>query len=139
MDAIREAIAANQADAATYSAGVRIWMGVMTVAFLSSAIFALKKPDARWFLLAMLSNIASLVLVRAGCPELSRTTIGTVAHLVFWLPILVIVWRPSARAARREANASLFNTVFTVWLVAASTIMATSLVLDARTALSWLI
>ena len=52
LDLIREAMAANQADAATYSQGVRIWMAVMSIAFLSSVIFAPWKAGARWILAA---------------------------------------------------------------------------------------
>ena len=88
LDLIREAMAANQADAATYSQGVRIWMAVMSIAFLSSVIFAPWKAGARWILAATLVNILGLILIKAFFPAFSRTMIGTSVHLIFWTPVL---------------------------------------------------
>ena len=66
-------MAANQAEAATYSQGVRIWMGIMSVAFLSSVIFAPWKAGARWILAATVVNILGLIFIKTWFPGLSRT------------------------------------------------------------------
>ncbi len=137
LELIREAVAANQAEAATYSQGVRTWMAVMSIAFLSSVIFAPWKTGARWILAATLVNILGLILIKAFFPELSRTMIGTSVHLIFWTPILWMIWRPSAATRRIADFQGHTGLIYRVWLLAASAIMATSLVLDARTAIGW--
>ena len=139
MDTIREAVAALQQETATYSPGVRIWMNIMMGMFLSSLLFVPKKPGARWILAAALVNIAGLILIKAALPDLSRTTIGTGVHLVFWTFALAMIWRPSLRAARREAAPTAWHRTYRVWLVAASLILSVSLILDARTALGWIV
>ncbi|MBO6688816.1 MAG: hypothetical protein JJ931_09925 [Henriciella sp.] len=139
LELIREAIAANQAEASTYSQAVRVWMRVMSVAFLASVVFAPWKAGARWILIAMLINIAGLVFVKVAMPELTRTTIGTTVHLLFWTLALFMIWRPGARETRRDDFSGATGRLYQVWLVLASLIMATSLVLDARTAIGWLV
>lgn len=137
LDLIREAMAANQAEAATYSQGVRIWMAVMSIAFLSSVIFAPWKAGARWILAATLVNILGLILIKACFPAFSRTMIGTSVHLIFWTPVLWMIWKPSAATRRISDFEGHSGLIYRVWLLAASAIMATSLVLDARTAIGW--
>ncbi len=139
LELIREAMAANQAEAKIYSQAVRTWMGIMSVAFLTSVVFAPWKAGARWILMAMLINIAGLVFVKAAMPELSRTTIGTMVHLLFWTPALFMIWRLGARETRISDFSGSTGRLYQVWLVIASLIMATSLVLDARTAIGWLV
>ena len=137
LELIREAMAANQAEAATYSQGVRIWMGIMSIAFLSSVIFAPWKVGARWILAAAVVNILGLIFIKALFPDLGRTAIGTSVHLVFWTPVLWLIWRAGAATHRRADFQGLFGSVYQIWLIAASAIMATSLALDARTAFGW--
>lgn len=139
LELIREAMASNQAEAGTYSQAVRTWMGIMSVAFLTSVVFAPWKAGARWILIAMLINIAGLVFVKVAMPELTRTTIGTTVHLLFWTPALFMIWRPSARDTRIRDFSGGTGRLYQVWLVLASVIMATSLVLDARTAIGWIV
>lgn len=137
LDAIRDAIAANQLDTRMYSDAVKAWMAVMGIALLSSVFFAPVRSGARWILSAALLNIAGLVLIRVAFPELDRTTIGTSIHLIYWTLVLVIIWRPSARASRQKMQSTPFHKIYGVWLVGVSAIMVTSLVLDLRTALGW--
>jgi hypothetical protein len=139
LDLIRQAMAANQAEAATYSQGVRIWMGIMSAAFLSSVIFAPWKAGARWIFAATLVNVLGLILIKAFFPELSRMMIGTSVHLVFWTPFLWMIWRPDAATHRIADFQGRFGTVYRFWLIAASAIMAISLVLDAITAIGWIL
>lgn len=139
LELIREAMASNQAEASTYSQAVRVWMGIMSIAFLTSVVFAPWKAGARWILLAMLINIAGLVFVKAAMPELTRTLIGTAVHLLFWTPALFMIWRPGARETRISDFSGVTGRLYQLWLVIASLIMATSLVLDARTAIGWLV
>jgi len=137
LDAIREAIAALQQETATYSDGVHTWMNIMMVMFLSSLAF-LPKKGARWILAAALVNGAGLILIKTLAPHLSRETIGTAVHLTFWTLALAMIWRPALRRARRAAPRTMYHRLYSVWLVAASLVMAVSLLLDARTALGWL-
>lgn len=139
LELIREAMAANQAEAATYSQGVRIWMGIMSIAFLSSVIFTPWKVGARWILAATVVNILGLIFIKVLVPDLDRTTIGTSVHLLFWTPVLWLIWRPGIATRRVMDFQGLFGAVYRIWLIAASAIMATSLVLDARTAIGWIL
>lgn len=138
LDAIRDAIAANQLDTRAYSDAVKAWMAVMGIALLSSVFFAPVRSGARWILSAAVLNIAGLILIRVAFPELDRTTIGTSIHLIYWTLVLAIIWRPTARASRQNMQPTLFQKIYGVWLVGVSAIMVTSLVLDLRTALGWL-
>ncbi|MCR9224179.1 MAG: hypothetical protein NXH70_08925 [Hyphomonas sp.] len=137
IDAIRDAIAANQAEAATYSSGVRIWMTVMALSFFSSVLFVAWKAGARWILFAVLINIAGLITIKAANPEFSRTEIGTMIHLVFWSFALFMIWRPGAKNVRAKDFSGRSGAIYLPWLIIVSLIMSASLVLDARTALSW--
>lgn len=138
LDAVREAIAANQLEAAGYPKGVQVWMMVMGIAFLSAIVFAPWKQGARWILFAAVINIAGLIFVKTAWPDLSRTEIGTGLHFIFWVPVLFMVWRPSARMIRNTGQADPINAVYKFWLAGVSAIMAFSLVLDARKAIGWL-
>jgi hypothetical protein len=138
FESIQEAISANQAEAATYSAGVQVWMKVMAFSFVVGAVFAPWKQGARWILAALVVNIAGLILIRAAVPGLSREVIGTGIHLSFWTLVLFMVWGPLARERRQPDFAGWTGRAYAVWLVFASLLMAVSLALDARTALSWI-
>jgi hypothetical protein len=139
IDLIQEAIAANQADAALYSRGVRIWMRIMAVTLFCSIVFVPWKFGARWILVAALLNVAALILVRAAFPELPRHAIGTAVHLLFWTGALGMIWRPQFRERREAEFAGALGSAYRVWLIAASLVMSVSLVFDARAALVWLL
>lgn len=139
LDMIRETMSVLQLEAAGYSGPVQVWMQVMSIAFFSAVVFAPWKRGARWILAAIIINVAGLIILKTLYPELSRTAIGTSVHLAFWPVALWAIWRASARSARRDAPASLLNSVYTVWLIAVSAVMATSIILDARTLIGWLI
>ncbi len=137
LDIIRETMTALRLESAGYSDGVQIWMRVMAIAFFSAIVFVIWKRGARWILAAILVNIAGLIIFKTLYPELTRTAIGTSIHLAFWPIALWAIWNAGARNARRDEPASLFNTVYTVWLIAVSAVMATSIILDARTLIGW--
>jgi hypothetical protein len=82
-------------------------------------------------------NILGLILIKAFFPAFSRTMIGTSVHLIFWTPVLWMIWRPSAATRRISDFEGRSGLIYRVWFLAASAIMATSLVLDARTAIGW--
>lgn len=139
LDTIRETMAALRLEAGGYSEGVQIWMKVMSVAFLSAVIFAPWKAGARWILLAMVINIAGLIILKSIDPTLTRSAIGTSIHLAFWTIAIWAIWRPAARAVRRADQGSVFNRVYSIWLIVASAIMVASIILDARTFIGWFI
>jgi len=136
---IKEAITANQAEAAAYSPAVRAWMALMAVSFLSSVVFICWKAGARWVLAALVVNVLGLILVKAFFPAFTRTEIGTVVHLVFWSIAVIMIWRPGVRVRRRADFRGNWGTLYMVWLIVVSAILCTSLILDARAALNWFI
>lgn len=138
LEMIRDAIAANQAEAATYAPAVRAWMAVMALSFLSSVIFIVWKSGAHWVLAALVVNILGLILIKAFFPNFTRTEIGTIVHLVFWSIAIFMIWRPRAHARRITDFGGTWGKVYKGWLIAISAIMSISLILDARTALLWI-
>lgn len=139
LEVIRDAIAANQAEAATYAPAVRVWMAVMALSFLSSVIFIVWKAGARWILVAFAVNIFGLILIKALFPNFTRTEIGTLVHLIFWSVAILMIWRPQMRIQRASDFSGALGKVYKGWLIAVSAIMLISLIFDARTALLWII
>ena len=131
LELLRDAITANQAEAATYPEGVILWMRVMAMAYLSSVAFVIWKSGARWVLFALVVNVVSLVMVRAAFPDFTRHAIGTGTHLVFWSLALFMVWRPGVKERREDDFKGPIGALYRVWLIMVSLIMATSLLLDA--------
>lgn len=125
---------ALQAEAANYPWSVQLWMRAMAVSFATGVVFAPWKYGARWIVAALAVNIIGLIVVKAAFPELSRTEIGTMIHLIFWSFALVMVWKRDAWNALKAQPVSTFNRIYVIWLVWASAVMAVSLVLDAITA-----
>jgi len=87
----------------------------------------------------LIVNVAGLILIRALFPVLSREEIGTGVHLVFWSFALFMIWRPQVRERREVESAGRLGRLYVAWLVFVSLIMLASLVLDLRTAVSWII
>lgn len=126
---------ALQTEAALYPASVQLWMRIMALSFGAGIVFVPWKNGARWIVAALMVNMLGLIVVKAVFPELSRTIIGTIIHLVFWSFALWMVWNPSPRNIIKTEFASIFGRVYIAWLIWVSSIMAVSLVLDARTAI----
>ena len=139
IEILKEAMAANQAEAATYSQGIQTWMKVMALSFLSSVFFVAWKSGARWILAALIVNMAGLILLRALYPDLSRTAIGTGVHLIFWTFAMFMIWRPATRNQRKRELSGTLGRTYLAWLSMVSIIMSISLVLDAKTAMSWIV
>ena len=131
MEVFQTSWIALQAEAANYPWGVQLWMRVMAASFAIGIIFAPWKNGARWIVAALAINMIGLVVTKAIFPDLSRTTIGTTIHLVFWSFALFMIWQQDARDAFKAQPLSNFNRIYFVWLVWASVIMAASLFLDA--------
>ena len=109
----------------------------MGVSFLFSIVFLYSKPGARWIFAALVLNILGLILGKIAFPDVSRTVIGTIVHLVFWPAILWAVWRPSRHLLFPQEGTSLFNGIYIVWLAWASVLMSISLFFDLRTLISF--
>jgi hypothetical protein len=112
-------------------------MKVMGVSFLFSIVFLYSRPGARWIFAALVLNILGLILGKIVFPDVSRTVIGTIVHLVFWPAILWAVWRSSRHLLFPQEGTSLFNWIYIVWLAWASVLMSISLFFDLRTLISF--
>lgn len=132
FEPILEAFSQLQLEASSYSQGVQIWMKVMALSFLASLFFAYSKQGARWILAAFVINIVGLIVVKTMFNDLSRTEIGTYLHLVFWTPILLLVWNSKNRPVFRKATSSIANLSYLIWITWISLLMLISIVLDAR-------
>ena len=135
LDIISETIIALQSEVKDYPENVQIWMKIMAASFLLSILFVYKKPGARWILLAFAINLVGLIAGKILFPEATRTTIGSIVHVIFWTPILWAVWRPSKRPSLSLTQNNYLHWVYLTWLCWASLVMAISLVFDLRTLL----
>jgi hypothetical protein len=127
VEEIENALKLLRTDAASYPVGVVVWMRVMAVSYFSGIIFAWKKPGARWVILTMMLTFCGLILGKLMLPELSRSDIGSIVHVVLWPILLFLMWRPGARAQLGE---QLFDRIYFAWLIWITVLMAISLMLD---------
>ena len=134
MDQIAETISALQAEADAYSSSVRLWMNIMMIAFASSIIFVPFRRGARWILFAMLINILGLILIKSIFPEMSRTEIGAIIHLLFWPAALFLAWKASLPSPTQTGR-SFFQSMYLTWLGVVSLVITVSILFDARTVL----
>jgi hypothetical protein len=132
LEPIVEAVTQLQIEASSYSSGIQIWMKVMAFSFLGSLLFVYSKKGARWILAAFLINVVGLIVVKIGFNDLTLTEIGTYIHLIFWTPILFLVWKSQSRPALSKGASSIANLSYLVWICWASLLMLISIVLDAR-------
>ena len=128
MEEIENALKLLRSEAASYPVGVQIWMRVMAVSYFSGIIFAWKQPSARWVVLTMVLTFCGLILGKLMLPELSRSAIGSIVHMVLWPILLFLIWRPGARTRPGE---QLFDRIHFVWLIWITVLMVISLTLDA--------
>ncbi len=132
FEPILEAITQLQLEASSYPSGVQIWMKVMAVSFLGSLLFVYSKKGARWILAAFVINVVGLIVVKTIFNDLTRTEIGTYIHLIFWTPVLFLVWKSKSRPTLSKGTSSIANLSYLVWIPWASLLMLISIVLDAR-------
>jgi len=133
LDLIKEAVAALQAETLTYPQGVQIWMKVMAASFLASLLFVYSRIGSRWILTALLVNILGLLIGKMAFPEESRTVIGTYVHILFWPPILWILWRSTKPLSFSRETNNFIDWAYISWLAWASLLMFISLIFDFRT------
>jgi predicted anti-sigma-YlaC factor YlaD len=107
-------------------------MKVMAFSFLGSLLFVYSKKGARWILAAFLINVAGLIVVKTIFNDLTRTQIGSYLHLIFWTPILFLVWKSKNRPTLDKAKSSIAKLSYLTWLTWVSLLMLASIVLDAR-------
>ncbi|MBT5625948.1 MAG: hypothetical protein HOJ76_10170 [Proteobacteria bacterium] len=78
FELFKDAFPALQSDAAAYSDGVRIWMRIMGLSFLSGIIFIGISRRSLWIVAMALLTMLSLVFGKVFFPEISRSTFGAV-------------------------------------------------------------
>ncbi len=137
LDLVINAVAALQAETASYPNHVQVWMKLMGGSFLFSIIFVYSRVGARLIFAALVLNILGLVLGKIVFPDASRTVIGTFVHLAFWPAILWAVWRSTRPILFSQEGNNLFNWIYIVWLAWASLLMSISLYFDLRTLISF--
>ncbi len=135
MELIQEAVFSLQQESLSYSAGVQLWMKVMALSFVASVLFIYSRLGARWLLAGFLVNVVGLIVIRVVWPEISRSSAGTMIHLVFWPWVLFGVWSSAKADFPSDSQITVFGWIYYVWLGWASALMGISLVLDARNVL----
>ena len=137
MGALLEAINALQAEAATYSQGVQVWMRIMAASYFAGIVFVPWRREALWIVLMAAFTFVLLVMGKMLEPTLTRLFLGSVVHLVLWPLILLLLWSPAARTQRRaDDSRGLWRYVFLAWVVWVTALIVISLVFDAKFVLS---
>ena len=132
LDIVTNAVAALQAETASYPHAVQIWMKVMGASFLAGLVFVRSKTGARWIFAALILNIMGLVIGKIAFPDAGRTAIGTYVHLLFWPAILWAVWGSARQLTFSRQQNRTFDWIYIVWLGWASLLMSISLIFDIR-------
>lgn len=137
MSALLDAMNALQAEAATYSQGVQVWMRIMAVSYFAGIVFVPWRREALWIVLMAAFTFVLLVIGKMLEPTLTRVFLGSVVHLILWPWILLLLWSPAARIQRRaDDSQGLWRYVFPAWLVWVTALIVISLVFDAKYLLS---
>lgn len=137
MIALHDAMNALQAEAASYSHGVRIWMRIMAASYFAGIFFAPWRREALWVVLMATFTFALLVVGKVLDPTLTRSVLGSVIHLILWPLTLFLLWSPEARNRRRTNYPhGLWYYTFRAWLIWVTSLIMISLVLDAKFLLS---
>lgn len=136
IEAFRDALMALQAEAATYPVGVRTWLNVMSISFFVGIVFVLYTRRAMWVVGIMILTAVVLILAKVGFPELTRSQIGTVSHLILWPFALLGLWRQEY--LRQTMPKSNVARLFKPWKYWVTILMTVSIFLDVRTLVSWL-
>lgn len=132
LEPIVEAVTQLQLEASSYPSGVQIWMKVMGLSFLGSLLFVYSNKGARWILAAFVINVVGLIVIKIMFSDLTRTQIGIYIHLIFWTPILFLVWKSQSRPTLSRGASSIANLSYLVWICWASLLMLISITLDVR-------
>lgn len=128
MSAVAEALNALRAEAGTYPEAVQIWMRVMAISYFAGIVFSVHNRRALWIVGAAAFTMAGLVAGKLFSPDLSRSTIGAVVHLVLWPAALYLLWRPG----HRFYSSGWASRTYLIWAFWVSALMGISLVLDLK-------
>lgn len=107
-------------------AGVKVWLLWLFLLQLGTLAF-LRKTGARWVLIALVANMASMIALQklhGGGPHMS------IPHLVFWTPLVAYLFAKFS-AIRKQGNA------YTAWVTLLIGSITASLILDFRNLLIW--
>lgn len=113
-----------QAIEATTSPAVQLWMGWMSLLFVSSLLFVWKKTGARYALLAsLLGAICGVVIFMLT----SEPWLLGISHILFWLPLLGILYHIDI--SNPEFS---WKTPYGIWLALLIPTIVISLLFDFR-------
>ncbi len=98
---------------------LQAWVAWMATINVIGGFLFLRRAEAKWILLAMLGNIILMNLLFA---QFGYQRILGLAHMVFWTPLLIYLWR---RQARWD-----FSALSGIWLWVLFTTNLISLIID---------
>ena len=98
---------------------LQIWVGWMVAVNVIGGFLFLGRAEAKWILLAMLGNV---ILMNMLFGQFGYQRILGLAHVIFWTPLLVYLWR-------RRAHWD-FSALSGKWLAALFTTNLISLIID---------
>lgn len=81
-----------------YPLGLKIWIGIMMLTVILAIPFAIKDWRARWVVLSMIANVIFMEFLFA---KFGFTRILGLAHIVFWTPLWIYLWRSRAANPQR--------------------------------------
>jgi len=137
MIALHDAMNALQAEADSYSQGVRVWMRIMAASYFAGIFFVPWRREALWVVLMATFTFAFLVVGKVLDPTLTRSVLGSIIHLTLWPLTLILLWSHVARNRRRTNYPhGLWYYAFKAWLIWVTALILISLVLDGKFLLS---
>lgn len=69
---------------------LQAWVGWMAAINVIGAVVFIQRPESKWILLAMIGNF---ILMSALYQTYGYQRILGLAHVVFWTPLLIYLWR----------------------------------------------
>ncbi|NNE39993.1 MAG: hypothetical protein HKN14_03625 [Marinicaulis sp.] len=94
MDSTSEAAAAFTRDVNAQALWLQLWINWMVIVNVVGAVIFIRRPEAKWVLAAI--SLAAIFMIWLHSQYGYQRILG-LAHVVFWTPLLVYLWR------RREA------------------------------------
>lgn len=130
LDAFLHALDLRMAEVSALPQGVQYWMSFMRALFISSALFAYWKLEARIVLLMALLTAVLLFGFKTALPEIHSGEIGQFIHVILWSTVLATLVGRRSTIVNEFRSRKPLSVVYGVWLTAVIATLTTSLIFD---------
>jgi len=124
-----DVFAAFNADVATQSQWIQVWLNVLVGVLALSIPFSFVRVEARWTLLGLVAGAGGVMLLYS---QFGYSRILGLGHVVAWTPLVVYL-------LARRASWQVESTWTGKWIVAAVAVLLVSLAFDYVDVIRWLL